>query len=90
MPCAVPEDFSTKRLCRPHWECRSTRLRNRTRVNSFKWGEHYPIFKDIELTIGILFFYNGVFSYKIDTDTLYMLECVGGEIEPAPLYCKKR
>jgi hypothetical protein len=63
------------------------------KTGTFELKERYLVFKGIELTNDIterfLWFYDGVFLYKIDTDTLYMLECVGGELEPTPLYCGK-
>jgi hypothetical protein len=63
------------------------------KAGSFELGERYLVFKDIELTNDItkrlLSFLGGVFLYKIDTDTLYLLGCVGGEMQPTPLYCRK-
>jgi hypothetical protein len=64
--------------------------RKTTPAGSFEWGKHYPVFKDIELTSDILLFITVCSPAKSTRIPYNMLEYAGGEIEPMPLYCKKR
>jgi hypothetical protein len=55
----------------------------------FEIDEYYLRMNDPEIFVKGIYFYDGAIFYKINKDTLFLFEALGGEIDPSSFYFEK-